>query len=420
MLQPDSIKPFILDPRGFIRRAALDYFGRAFSQDADLMPLVLDAYDAYGEANGRYLLVQSRRFVQSEATIRRMLGLLASAARKSTKLHFNAIIQLACPTILESMQDEIASSPGIGEASVHRIQRRIELQHVSGAELWDHLQTLPDEYDADRHPHALYDHGVDIVQALATTGYLPPADAVTALKNSPRDSFMQTWLADLCGEMRLGEAVPTLVAMLRSDDAWTLDGGLHALVKIGGTDAIAMIKKRWHREEFDFRLYASGVLSHVHRPEAEAAIIDLLATEQDLSLSTDLSMALCEQFSRDGIPKVKALIDEGYDEQTTILEHDLLCACRVLGLDLPELAAWEASAQEDWEHMLAEHDAAHREGTPESAALDEFLDSDDDEDDEGGTDDNAEEQLEPVTEISRNAPCPCGSGKKYKRCCGKS
>lgn len=22
--------------------------------------------------------------------------------------------------------------------------------------------------------------------------------------------------------------------------------------------------------------------------------------------------------------------------------------------------------------------------------------------------------------IGRNAPCPCGSGKKYKRCCGKS
>ncbi|MBI5148341.1 SEC-C domain-containing protein, partial [Candidatus Pacearchaeota archaeon] len=21
--------------------------------------------------------------------------------------------------------------------------------------------------------------------------------------------------------------------------------------------------------------------------------------------------------------------------------------------------------------------------------------------------------------IGRNAPCPCGSGKKYKRCCGR-
>jgi len=26
--------------------------------------------------------------------------------------------------------------------------------------------------------------------------------------------------------------------------------------------------------------------------------------------------------------------------------------------------------------------------------------------------------LNPPTTVSRNAPCPCGSGKKYKRCCG--
>lgn len=31
-------------------------------------------------------------------------------------------------------------------------------------------------------------------------------------------------------------------------------------------------------------------------------------------------------------------------------------------------------------------------------------------------------KLEPVhsTKISRNSPCPCGSGKKYKKCCGKN
>ena len=25
-----------------------------------------------------------------------------------------------------------------------------------------------------------------------------------------------------------------------------------------------------------------------------------------------------------------------------------------------------------------------------------------------------------MSDIGRNAPCPCGSGKKYKRCCGQS
>ena len=27
--------------------------------------------------------------------------------------------------------------------------------------------------------------------------------------------------------------------------------------------------------------------------------------------------------------------------------------------------------------------------------------------------------VEGVKEIGRNDPCPCGSGKKYKKCCGR-
>lgn len=30
-----------------------------------------------------------------------------------------------------------------------------------------------------------------------------------------------------------------------------------------------------------------------------------------------------------------------------------------------------------------------------------------------------EPYVRPYPKISRNAPCPCGSGKKYKHCCGR-
>jgi len=57
-----------------------------------------------------------------------------------------------------------------------------------------------------------------------------------------------------------------------------------------------------------------------------------------------------------------------------------------------------------------------------------FFDEDEEYDDEDFEDDE-DEILETVVvnplteakkkEVSRNAPCPCGSGKKYKICCGK-
>lgn len=35
---------------------------------------------------------------------------------------------------------------------------------------------------------------------------------------------------------------------------------------------------------------------------------------------------------------------------------------------------------------------------------------------------SSQEEKQPVIEkkVPRNAPCPCGSGKKYKQCCGQS
>jgi preprotein translocase subunit SecA len=41
---------------------------------------------------------------------------------------------------------------------------------------------------------------------------------------------------------------------------------------------------------------------------------------------------------------------------------------------------------------------------------------------EGGGEGTEKRKPEPARsdKVGRNAPCPCGSGKKYKHCCGKS
>ena len=36
-----------------------------------------------------------------------------------------------------------------------------------------------------------------------------------------------------------------------------------------------------------------------------------------------------------------------------------------------------------------------------------------------GGKETAKKQPKKVEKIGRNDPCPCGSGKKYKQCCGK-
>jgi preprotein translocase subunit SecA len=58
----------------------------------------------------------------------------------------------------------------------------------------------------------------------------------------------------------------------------------------------------------------------------------------------------------------------------------------------------------------------HALGLDEDDAFD--VDQDDDLDEEG---ENIEDRREPYVratpKVGRNDPCPCGSGKKYKKCC---
>ena len=37
-----------------------------------------------------------------------------------------------------------------------------------------------------------------------------------------------------------------------------------------------------------------------------------------------------------------------------------------------------------------------------------------------GGDGTVKKQPRKVTKVGRNEPCPCGSGKKYKQCCGRN
>src|SRR5450755_3855018 len=66
----DKIKEAILHPDIEIRDRASSYFGKSFSSDLTIMPLVIKAVETYGRQNDAYRLMgASRHLRQSEETI---------------------------------------------------------------------------------------------------------------------------------------------------------------------------------------------------------------------------------------------------------------------------------------------------------------------------------------------------------------
>ena len=74
----------------------------------------------------------------------------------------------------------------------------------------------------------------------------------------------------------------------------------------------------------------------------------------------------------------------------------------VTGVEQVELVQAE-SAEEEEEAEAAEFDLRHK---TDPAAMGD-----------GGA--SEEEESAGAPKVGRNDPCPCGSGKKYKKCCGK-
>ncbi|WP_374054987.1 SEC-C metal-binding domain-containing protein [Rossellomorea sp. FM04394] len=96
---------------------------------------------------------------------------------------------------------------------------------------------------------------------------------------------------------------------------------------------------------------------------------------------------LCRHLSTMAIPKIEGLIEAGYEDGLLCLEESLYVNCVMNGIQHPKLP--------EWRHFL---EIMELEMLNEPPAL----------------------ITQPVIndeKVGRNDPCPCGSGKKYKKCC---
>lgn len=160
-------------------------------------------------------------------------------------------------------------------------------------------------------------------------------------------------------------------------------------------------------------LSAAEVLEGLRRPESEDAMIALLESEPDLTIRTTLCQALCRLFSPRGVELARKQVADGYDTMMVELEDEILVAADVLGLTIPEDADWRRQRDHDEQRRERRRNAMARLLGERTAKEDEasLLFNPREWDD----------ALAPVIssgKVGRNEPCSCGSGKKYKRCCG--
>jgi hypothetical protein len=230
------------------------------------------------------------------------------------------------------------------------------------------------------------------------------------LNGEPADNWLELCAVRLAGEMRLQEPIPQIVALLDEPDDWIFEEGHRVLVKIGGDKVVEELARAYPAGSTDLRSLAASILENIHSDLSVETCLNLFETEEDHHIRCSLLQSALMNFSSEGIePARQLIVTTPLDLELLEVRSDLLIACKVIGERFPEFDAWEEDAK---------NDVAFRKNWYRTNGflpnLDEF-----DLDDEEELDEPPLETVIRQAHVGRNDPCPCGSGKKFKKCCLK-
>ncbi|QDV49882.1 hypothetical protein Enr17x_19030 [Gimesia fumaroli] len=435
-LPEEKIKQAILHPEFPVRIQALQYFSRPFCEDTTIMPLVIKVVEKYGRKSSLRFINEAVSLPQTESTIQWcMEELQQNFAHQDDNqddyLYASALSNLlarANPLLIRTRQAEILELPGFLPNFGPALSERVHLLTEGPETLWNKLRDFCEQENEKQYLSEMdLPHANRIVEALGRGGDIVASQVLMMLnedieysENSPR-ALIQGFVLRLAGELRLTAAVPSLIEALKEDDDWFNEECQSALIRIGGDDVAKALTAEFSTAEWYFRLFGSSVLEQLHTDLAIRKCIDLFEEETDETIATHLGQAALSHFSTEAIEPVRQFICASeIDPEILDLRENLVSVCTVLEIKFPEFEEWKKDNEEAEALRKKLYQEKHGSffGVSDDSILDLIADTD-----ASDADTLTQPAYVPHTiirqdaRVGRNDPCPCGSGKKYKKCC---
>jgi hypothetical protein len=462
MRYPEAkIKEAILHPDQDVRDTAIRYFYSSTNPDHTLMPLAIQAIERYGRINTFSFTHYLNLLPQTEQTIRWVIAELQGdfeGPPEEWHFFFYDLSRLLChadlPLVAQHASD-VLHAPHFVPQERLAFSERLEMLEWKAERCWQELQQF---CEANKDKNNLEDielgHALRLVEALARQPHEYQRQIVALLAEKADDfrhgarKWLQPLMANLAGQMRFHEAIPSLIANLNHPYNFLADESMFALIKIGSDDVVAAVCDQFRHGPRDVRLRSSDLLCKIHLDATVQRVLELLPGETDLAVRLNLCEALLDHFSDEGIEPARQLIME---QQPTPdvrrLRRCLIAVCKIMGIRFPEFDVWQeqgkVDAQEEWAEIQKIQKMAYEAGgdmallarkqkaqIAELQAKGKML--------EAQIADLEAEKKRREAEIAkkekllarrhtprptrpdrigRNDPCLCGSGKKFKHCC---
>ena len=437
MLLPAQVIPFLNHDDALLRRQARDYFRDCPNPG----PLLADDYwpvlDRVGEGNGEMddegsaVAYELAHAPQTERSIHRLIDALAARPSAGYVHHYEAGLGGVEFPLLVEHHDLLLGCPHLSPHTAARLRHRLELVDVPAEPVWDQLMAFGQASTGKYSDKVDWGQARALIEAAARHIDVLAAPALATLEDAAARGYQEIFAVMVLGNGRHEPATGALVDKLDVDADLLREEAVRALSRIGTADVANRLAAFIPGRRWDVRLYAHGPLEHVKRPESEAALLNLISTEDDDELIVQMLHDLSNLGSLAGLDAVrKYTAHDPRDAETIGLYEALVATAVMLGVTLPEEARWRKRIAEHQAAVVARVKALDRMGLRELAQR-LFA---------GGSEVDAPTpkpptapspppvdfdpyaKLKPIrnatAKVGRNDPCPCGSGKKHKKCCG--
>jgi HEAT repeat protein len=432
MLQPGQVLPFLTFPDPNVREQAAEYF----TDLGDASPIetadeLWRAIDLFGEHLSEVKTKQRLRFLRAlaevplnDSSVTRTIEYLRSADSDPDLLfNIRKVLERIPIDLLRSRREEILplASPECRSALEHRLA----LTLLPPEELWQQFEALGDEADeqdvtGEAHVMEALCRHPDFVIPLATEVLVDPGDR----------EFFELWCVELLGRLRHAPSIGLIAQKLKIDDADVLrETAGDALSRMDPAAAVPALEAAYPSDDPFDRMDIGDALGRIKHPLAEAALLRLLAVEENQSAATNLCIGLCSVCTTEGLEQLRQIVvADCYDATLADIKEMLVTICTMTGFEPPELREWKSELASPGykEAMRKKVLAAFGMERDTLSKFQKYLatGSLDDEVISSATTELVSQPQVAVPfrreqpKIGRNDPCPCGSGKKYKKCCG--
>ncbi|WP_423409386.1 YecA family protein [Heyndrickxia sp. MSNUG] len=265
--------------------------------------------------------------------------------------------------------------------------------------VWEEYgSVLADLETDDSFNQDLYSKAKEIVAIMVKRGFIEEHEIEFSFKEQEDEKFFKfngILAVYMAGLTKQEQYIPYFAGLLdREDDL--LQEEISDTLSLFQTDAVVEhVASKINNDSMS--IYPISILGNTKTAGSIEKLKSLYSLIDDEENKVLIVEALCHQLSEEGLPVVEDAVKAGYYSSILESERILYGFYKVMGIDHHKLGEWKRLAIQRDEDYLNRKKELEAQEFP-------FM------------------QTQPVKvepKVGRNDPCPCGSGKKYKKCCGK-